>query len=134
MEVCFAIGVWCCWTRHFQIYLRTERITLRQLVSLLTAIVIHPHIEMARRWRQALMYCCKEESRISETHANIYEEITPPLVPKLVQCKRKLDTGCSIASLADDEVLFSSWVAHNHPLNLYKSMKIEPRMKKTICV
>ena len=122
-------------TEHFQMYIRTERITMRELVNVFVTYGIHPHIEMARRWKQAMLYCCKEESRISpQYHTNIPEEITPPVVPKLVLCKRKLDAGASVSSLADDESTFSTWVAHNRSLNTYKCMKMEPRMVKTICM
>ena len=122
-------------TEHFQIYIRTERVTMRELVNAFVTYGIHPHIELARRWKQAMLYCCKEESRISpQFYTNIPEEITPPVVPKLVICKRKLDAGATVSSLADDEATFSTWVAHNRSLNTYKCMKMEPRMMKTICV
>ena len=79
---------------------------LRELVYVFTTYGIHPHAEMARSWKRAL-YCCKEESRISaQYYTNIPEEITSPVVPKLVLCKRKLDSGASVSSLADDEQLF----------------------------
>ena len=101
-------------TRHFQIYIRTNRVTMRLIVGYFGEISVHPHVEMARRWKQALMYSCKEESRVSENYnTNIPEEIKPPIVPKLVACKRKLDSGSSVQSLADDEPLFSPWVSHN---------------------
>ena len=122
-------------TEHFQIYLRTPQLYMRQLISLFTTYDIHPHVEMARRWKQAMLYCCKEESRISpQYYTNIPEEITPPVVPKLVMCKRKIDSGSSVESLADDENLFSTWVSHSRALNHYQMMKTEPRMFKSICV
>ena len=76
------------------------------------------------------MYCCKEEPRISDNYyTNIPKEITPPVIPKLVTCERKLDSGGAVQSL-----LFPSWVSHNRSLNLYKNMKIAPRMNKSICI
>ena len=117
-------------TRHFQIYVRTDRLTTRQIVGYFGDIAIHPHVEMARRCNQALMYCCKEEPRISDNYyTNIPKEITPPVIPKLVTCERKLDSGGAVQSL-----LFPSWVSHIRSLNLYKNLKIAPRMNKSICI
>ena len=122
-------------TEHFQIHLRTARKTMRELINTFVTYGIHPHVESARRWKQAMLYCCKEESRISpQFYTNIPEEITPPVVSKSIVCKRKLDAGATVSSLADDEGTFSSWVAHGRALNTYKCMKMEPRMYKTICV
>ena len=122
-------------TQHFQIYLRTSRMTMRELIALFSKYLFIHMLKMARRSKQALLYCCKEESRISpQYYTNIPEEIAPPVIPKSVQCKRKLDSGATMSSLADDEQLFSSCVSYNRSLNLYKSMKIEPPMMKTLCV
>ena len=72
-------------TNHFQIYLHTERLIMRQIINFFFTVAVHPNVEMASRWKQALMYCCKAESRISETYyTNIPDEIAPPVVPKLV--------------------------------------------------
>ena len=38
-------------TQHFQIYIRTDRLLMRELNTLFGRIGIHPHVEMARRWK-----------------------------------------------------------------------------------
>ena len=87
---------------------------MRELINLFSNISVHTHVEMAKSWKQALMYCCKEESRISpQYYTDITNEIAPTVIPKLVQCKHKLDSGATMSSLVDDEQLFSSWVSHN---------------------
>ena len=96
-------------TRHFQIYIRPpSRMLKRELIRLMVEFGCHPHVELARRWKQAMMYCCKQESRISETYyTDICEEITPVATPKLVEIKRKIDAGETLSSISNDEKYFA---------------------------
>ena len=45
-------------TQHFQIYLGPQgRMYLRFMINEWVTFGCHPHIEMARRWKQAMLYC-----------------------------------------------------------------------------
>ena len=58
----------------------------------------------------AMLYCCKQGSRISVTYyTDIPDEIKPPVTPKLVEIKRKIDQGETLNSIANDKKYFTSW-------------------------
>ncbi|XP_065664793.1 uncharacterized protein LOC136086424 [Hydra vulgaris] len=107
----------------------------RQLIALLHERNWNWHIEPTRRWKQAMLYCCKTESRVSpDFYSNVRAEVKVIVIPKLVEIKRYIDRGYSMSDVMNKDEFFSSWCSHNRSLTLYANSKQKKRMFKSICI
>ena len=82
-----------------------------------------------------MLYCCKEDSRVSNQYwTDIENLIVRPKVKSLVAIMRKLDAGESLLSIMDNEEHFPTWCSYNRSLVMYNSLKQPKRNFKTFCI
>ena len=111
-------------TEHFQIYLRTNPIYFNQLNQYFIDRNYLIHLEHVRNKNSAMLYCCKDDSRISQQYwTDIEHLIVRPKVKALVAIKRKLDAGQSLTSIMDSEEHFPTWCSYNRSLVMYNALK-----------
>ena len=122
-------------TEHFQIYIGTNPIYFNQLNQLFVDRGYVIHLEHVRNKNSSMLYCCKEDSRVSDQYwTNCEHLIVRPKVKSLVVIKRKLDSGVSLNTIMDSEEHFPTWCSYNRSLVMYNALKQPKRNFKTFCI